>query len=112
MLKCVEYQDDVKEIVKYYREFYDSCTPFQTQQDRTNYKLETREYITNKYTHLNDKMSLSIDYVAIIVELFCLNERQTDGAYMFKELLDMIYSYADGAANYVQLLNAAKPGFR
>lgn len=112
MLKCVDNSTEVSHICKYYLNFYATCNPFQNQPDRDNYKLQTLQYITSNYGHLNNKNSLSMDYVAIIIELFCLNEKQTPGAYMFRDLLQKIYDYSTGAANYIQLLEAAKPGFR
>lgn len=112
MLKCVKYREKVQEIAKYYLEFYEKCTPFQTESERIDYKLQTLDYIKEKYEHIDDLNSLSLDYAAIIVELFCLNEKQTERAYKFKELLQRISDYANGGANYIQLLEAAKPGNR
>ena len=77
-----------------------------------DYKLPSLDYIKEKYEHIDDLNSLSLDYAAIIVELFCLNEKQTERAYKFKELLQRISDYANGGANYIQLLEAAKPGNR
>jgi len=112
MLKCADYGKEVGEIASYYRTFYNQCTPFATQTARHNYVLQTRPYITAKYKHIEHQGTLSLDYVATIVELFCLCEKQTAGAYMFRDLLKEIYDYAGGASNYIQLLEAAKPGNR
>jgi hypothetical protein len=112
MLKSVEYQIEIKEIATYYLEFYQNCQPFANAAERVNYLLLTRDEIVERYTHINHGNTLSLDYVSIIIELFCLNEKQTPGAYMFRDLLQSIYNYADGAANYIELLEAAKPGNR
>ena len=110
MLKCVEYNKEVKEIAEYYLNFYNTCTPFKTKGQRNNYQLQTLKYIKEKYKHIDHQNTLSLDYVAIIIELFCLNEKQTSGAFMFKNLLQKLSAYAGGAANYVDLLEATKPG--
>lgn len=112
MLKCGEYANEVREIAHYYQDFYARCIPFRTQQERHNYALQTRDHITRTYAHIEHQNTLSLDYVAIIIELFCINEKQTAGAYMFRDLLQEIYNYANDASNYIQLLEAAKPGNR
>lgn len=112
MLKCVKYNNEVKELAAYYLNFYDNCSPFKTHEERLNYQIQTLSYVKEKYSHIDDNNSLSLEYVAIIIELFCLNEKQTSTAYMFRDLLQKIYDYANGSANYIQLLEAAKPGNR
>jgi len=112
MLKCTQFGKEVQEIAEYYLHFYDECTPFAEPEERNNYELLTREYIVKKYNYIGGQNTLSLDYVAIIIELFCLNEKQNSNAVMFRNLLRMIYEYSRGAKNYVELLEAAKPGFR
>jgi len=112
MLKINDYKEDVKEILEYYLEFYDTVPPFQTPEDRKDYKLRTVNFITEKYRHIEQPFTLSLEYVAIIVELFCVNEKRNEGAYMFRDLLKILLAYTNGKADYIQVMQATKPGFR
>ena len=112
MLKCVKYKKEVQEILDFYLNFYETCDPFKTQIERVNYELKTLDYIKKRFSHLEDKDTPSLDYIVILIELFCLNEKQTPDAYMFKNLLNKLSKYASGASNYIELLEAAKPGNR
>lgn len=114
MLKCVDYRQDVARLMQYYINFYNTCTPFGTQGERNNYQLKSLNHVKQEYAHMQqqNQNTLSLDYVAIIIELFSLNEKQTPEAYMFKDLLQKLYDYASGVTNYIELLEAAKPGYR
>lgn len=112
MLKISNYKKEVREIVTYYLNFYNTLTPFQTPDSRLNYKLRTPGDIVKKYRHINQPYTLSLEYVAIIIELFCLNEKRNVGAYMFKDLLQTVLDYTNGSADYIQVIQASQPGFR
>lgn len=112
MLKCEQYSSVVAAIAKFYLDFYESCSPFSTQDERINYQLKTKDYIIKNYGGIVHQNSLSLEYIAIIIELFCLNEKQTQGAYMFKDLLNQILLYSTNKSNYIELLEASKAGFQ
>ncbi len=112
LLKIPQYRKDVREIVQYYIDFYERTTPFASVEDRNNYKLETVDEITKKYAHIEQDYTLSLDYVAIMIELFCKNEKIYTEAYMFKNLLLTLRDYIDGKKHYTEVLQSAMPGFR
>jgi len=111
LLKIPEYRNEVREIVEYYINYYKRTKPFSSVQERNNYKLETVDKITNSYSHLDQPYTLSLDYVAMVIELFCKNEKITPGAYMFRNLLLTLRDYIDGKKHYTEVLQAAVPGF-
>lgn len=111
LLKIPEYKSEVREIVNYYVNYYQHTIPFSSVQERNNYKLETVDEITTRYAHLDQSYTLSLDYVAIVVELFCKNEKITPDAYMFHNLLTTLRDYIDGKKHYTEVLQAATPGF-
>ena len=112
ILKISVYKKEVQEIIKYYIDFYKKVKPFEKQEERINYKLQTRDYIVKKYSKINQSNTLSIEYVAIILELFCINEKRNDGAYKFPELLETIYDYTKNKVDYITVMRASKAGYR
>jgi hypothetical protein len=112
LLKIPQYRAEVREIIQYYIDFYERTSPFESVEQRNGYQLETVQEITTRYAHIEQSYTLSLDYVAIMIELFCKNEKITPGAYMFKGLLLTIRDYIDGNKHYTEVLQAAQPGFR
>jgi hypothetical protein len=112
LLKIPQYRKEAREIVQYYIDYYNQATPFSSIEGRNNYELETVEYIISKYSRIEQEFTLSLDYVAIVIELFCKNEKINPGAYMFRNLLLSLRDYIDGKLHYTEVLQAAMPGFR
>ena len=111
LLKIPGYRNEVRKIVEYYINYYKHTTPFSSVQERNNYQLETVKEITTRYARLDQSYTLSLDYVAMVIELFCKNEKITPGAYMFRNLLFTLRDYIDGKKHYTEVLQAAAPGF-
>ena len=82
------------------------------QEVRVLARLETVEEITRRFSHIEQNYTLSLDFVATVVELFCKNEKLTPGAYWFRTLLFTLRDYIDGRKHYVEVLGAALPGFK
>ena len=112
LLKIREYPTDVREIVQYYIDFYERCSPFLNVQERDSYELQTVSYIASKYAHIEQANTPSIDYVATVVELFCKNEKLTPGAYMYRNMLFALRDYIDGKCHYIDVLQAAQPRYK
>ncbi len=112
MMKIVDYREQVIEILEYYSDYYNKLQPFNTPQEREHYQLETVDYITQNYSRINQPHTLSINYVAIIIELFCKNEKRNTGAYMFRDLLQTLLKYAKNEVDYMTVIIASQPGFR
>jgi len=112
MLKINDFKKEVNEIIKFYISFYNALEPFKDAKSRVDYKLQTVETITKKYNHIEQAHTLSLEYVTTIIELFCINEKRTTGAYMFKDLLQKLLDYTENKCDYIDLLRASAPGFR
>jgi hypothetical protein len=112
LLKIPQFRNEVREIVQYYIDYYERATPFTSVEERNNYALETVPEITARYAHIEQSYTLSLDYVATMIELFCKNEKVYSGAYMFRDLLITLKNYIDGRKHYTEVLQAAMPGFR
>ena len=109
LLKIPEYRKEVREIIQYYIDYYDHVIPFTTVKERDDLKLETVEEITKRYAHIEQNYTLSLDYVATVIELFSKNEKATPGAYMFRNLLFTLRDYIDGKKHYTEVLESALP---
>ena len=112
LLKIPQYRNEVREIVQYYIDYYARTFPFSSVQERNNYQLETVAEITTRYAHIEQSYTLSLDYVATIIELFCKNEKLNPGAYMFRNLLLTLKDYIDDDRHYTEVLQAAMPGYQ
>ena len=112
LLKIPEYKKEVREIVQYYIEYYDRTKPFSNIKERNESTLETVEEITKRYAHIEQDYTLSLDFVATVIEMFCKNEKLTPGAYWFRNLLIILRDYIDGTKHYTEVLQASMPGFR
>ena len=108
IIKCQHFPKEIREIIEYFISYYDRCKPFDTVEERASYKPETVEYILNNYGHVRVDKTLPIDYIAYIIELFCLCEKRNDGAFMFRDLLHKVRSYIDGELDYMHLLSGFK----
>ena len=76
-------------------------------EERASYTPKSIEQIGDKYSHVRIPGTFSMDGIAIILELFCICEKQTVGAHQFKLQLQMTRDYMDGKINYRNLLNLA-----
>ncbi len=112
LLKIPMYKTEVREIIQYYIDYYSRTSPFVSVEERNVYTLETVAYITSRFSHIEQTYTPSLDNVAMMIELFCKNEKVNPGAYMFRDLLVTIRDYIDGNKHYIEVLEAAKAGFR
>ncbi|MDP3704499.1 MAG: hypothetical protein Q8R24_01145 [Legionellaceae bacterium] len=111
LLKIPHFKNEVREIVQYYIDYYIHTNPFSSVDERDNYQLETVNEITTRYAQLEQSYTLSLDYVAMVIELFCKNEKINPDAYMFRNLLLTLRDYIDGKKHYTEVLQAAMPGY-
>src|SRR3989338_6893353 len=111
LLKIPQFRNEVREIVQYYIDFYERTTPFVSVRERNEYEPVTVTEITTRYAQLEQPYTLSLDYIATVIELFCNNEKITPGAHMFRDLLLTLRDYIDGNKHYTEVLQAAMPGY-
>ena len=106
LIKSQHFPKETKEIVEYYVSFYENCKPFDSVNERQTYSPQTVNEILNKYSHVKVERTLPIDYIALVLELFCYCEKRNEGAKMFHNLLNKFKAYLDGDLDYMGLLKA------
>ena len=109
MLKSHSHPNEIREILDYFINFYDRCVPFETVEERNSYEPQTVNYIMSRYGHVDTRHTLPMDYIALIIELFCLCEKRNEGAYMFRNILLLLKDYIDGNADYMCVIKASMP---
>ncbi len=112
MMKIIEYRREVEEILVFYIDFYENIKPFNSKEERANFTFQTIKPITEKFDHINQEYTLSLEYVAMMIELFCINEKRNEGAYMFYNLLEILLKYTKKEVDYITVIQASQPGFR
>lgn len=109
MIKSHHYPQEIQRILDYYIDFYDRCHPFKSLSERNNYTPHTPSSIVEKYGNLDVFHTLPMDYIALMLELFSLCEKQNNGAYMFRDLLHLLKNYISGVADYMKVIKASMP---
>ena len=61
-----------------------------------------------EFIDLNNIGALPIEFIVTLVELFSRCEKQTDGAFMFRSMLNLCRQYLMGEKDYYQLVGTSK----
>ena len=94
--------------VKDWYELYDKVKPFSSQEERINYKLIYNEYFIENYNELDNLTDFNTEFISCLIELFIKCEKQTDNAFMFKNLLKLIIDFCEGKKDYYQIISYSK----
>ena len=105
LLKAQHYKDDVVNLLNYYLDFYENCTPFPTPESRNAYTPKTLIEIEERFGNIAVPGTISIGGMAIILELFCLCEKQNPGAHQFKLALQWTKECVLGERDFKNVLN-------
>ncbi len=89
-------------------EIYDNVERFTTVEERDNYELIYPQEITHEFNGLNTIGSLPVELIGTLVELFSKCEKQTDGAFMFRGMLNLCRQYLMGEKDYYQIVGISK----
>jgi len=100
--------DSVLGFVKDWYELYDKIKPFTTQEERNNYRLIYNDYFVQNYSELDNLTDFNTDFIACLIELFIKCEKQTDNAFMFKNMLKLIVDFCEGKKDYYQIISYSK----
>lgn len=109
MIKANHFPNEVNQLLNYYIDFYDRCLPFESVNNRQNYQMQTITYINSYFSNIIVEKTLPIDYIAYMIELFCLCEKRNEGAYMFRSILIALKEYINGHLDYMQIIKASMP---
>ena len=109
LVKADYNKSSVKEFVESMVSFYDQVEPFQNNDQRLKYELSTYRNFGQRYSLiLNTHGYYPMDTLCGFLELFSINEKQTDGAFMFRELMKMVVDYCDGKKDFYQVVGYSK----
>ena len=87
-------------------EFYNTCQPFTSVEERDNYQLQNNWGVL--YNDLNSHGDFKMDFLGGMIELFCLCEKQTTGAFMFKTLIQQVIDFCEGRKDFFQIIGYSK----
>lgn len=98
----------VRDYLSEWIEIYDLINPFQSTEERNNYKLFYNEYFTSKFGQMDNLGAFSVEFLSALIELFIKCEKQTPNAFMFKNLMTLVKQYCEGKKDYYQIISYSK----
>jgi hypothetical protein len=87
---------------------YDETTPFNSVDERNNYRLTQPNLMTSRYQVLQGHGYYTIGTLTAFIELFSKCEKQTTSAFMFRGLLTLIKEYCEGTKDFYQIVGYSK----
>ncbi len=105
LIKSHFFPNEVAEILDFYLDFYDNvCVPFSSQQERNSFSPSAMLQIAARYARVQVDRTLSIDALALLIELFCFNEKSPT-AHQFRDGLLKMKDYCQGIVSVNEVLN-------
>lgn len=108
LMKAERNKEGVKGYIEEWGKIYDTIEPFKSDSDRKNFKPFYNHYMSGKYFFLNPYGEFSLEFLSILIELFCKCEKQNEGAYMFKNMLGLVKEYCEGKKDFYQIVSHSK----
>jgi hypothetical protein len=105
LIKAQHYKNEIIEFLEFYHNFYAICQPFASIEERALYKPITVGTIVKRYSNVCVGGTMSIGGIALILELFCLCERQNPDAHQFRLALLWTKECIEGTIDLKKLLN-------
>ncbi len=105
LIKSHFYPKEVADILDYFIDFYDNrCVPFATQVERNCFMPQAMKEIANTFSYVSVDRTLPIDALALLIELFCYNEKSPT-AHQFRDGLLKMKDYCLGKVSVNEVLN-------
>jgi hypothetical protein len=108
LIKSEYHSQLVCKYVSEWIDLYDKMEPFETVEERNGYTLIHNQTHTKKYGELNGEGGYTVDVLSAFIELFIRCEKQTPGAFMFKNLLILMQQYCQGKKDFYQVVGHSK----
>ena len=108
LIKAERHKESVKNFIQEWYELYDIIEPFKSNEERKSYKPFYRHYMTGKYFNLCPYGDFGVEFLSILIELFIKCEKQSEGAYMFKNMLGLVKEYCEGKKDFYQIVSHSK----
>lgn len=87
---------------------YDEAVPFKSIEERNKYVLRYPTQMVNKHSTLQGHGYYTIQTLTAFIELFCLCEKQSTDAFMFRGLLTLVKEYCEGKKDFYQIVGYSK----
>ena len=88
--------------------YYDIMKPFESVEQRNKYNIIYRTNFINKYQELSQYGEFGIDFLSTLIELFIKCEKQSPGAFMFKNMMILMKEYCEGRKDFYQVISYSK----
>jgi hypothetical protein len=108
LLKAEANKQMVKEFVEEWHNLYDTIESFKSDEERKRFTPFYKHYMMGKYYMLSPYGDFSIEFLSVLIELFTKCEKQSPGAYMFKNMLGLVKDYCDGKKDFYQIISHSK----
>ncbi len=108
IIKSGHAPDLVSQYISEWLDLYDRIEPFKSLDERKNYEIIYSEYFVDEYLSLDNLGYFSIEFLSSMIELFIKCEKQTPGAYMFKNLLTLVKQFSKGEKDFYQVVSYSK----
>lgn len=108
LIKAEKNKESVKSFIEEWLIKYDEFEPFKNIEERNKYKLVYNHYFSGKYNNLNLCGEFSMEFLSVMIELFIRCEKQSPGAYMFKNMLSLMKEYCEGKKDFYQIVSHSK----
>jgi hypothetical protein len=95
----------VRQYVQSMLDSYEKLEPFRSVEQRNNYQLTLVDEMSRQYKELNGVGEYNMDTMTCLLELFTRCEKQTKGAFMFKQVLLLVRDYCDGKKDSYQVIS-------
>lgn len=108
LVKCESNKNLVLDYVNDLIKIYDNTQPFTSVEQRNGYNLVHTLELVSKYSNLNNTGYYNIATLTTFIELFSICEKQTTGAFRFKNLLEKVKDYCEGKKDFYQIVGDSK----
>lgn len=105
LIKAQHYKGEIIDLLNFYLNFYENCHPFNSVEKRSAYEPTTIRKIEKLYSNVKVDGTMSIGGIALILELFCLCEKQNPDAHQFCLTLLWTKECIEGTRDLKNLLN-------
>lgn len=99
---------DISDFMGEWIDIYERTEPFKSDQERKEYQLIHKEYFEDKYGSYDYSGAYSMEFLSTLLELFVKCEKQSPGAFMFKNLLMLVKDFCDGKKDFYQVVSYSK----
>ncbi len=109
LVKCDTQKDTVRNYINDMIGMYDTIQPFNSVEERDGYDTQyVNEHLNKKYSNLSNSGYYTIETLTTFIELFSKCEKQTEGAFMFRNLMGLVKDYTEGKKDFYQVISYSK----